>query len=340
MSLYNKDFFNLFYKNNKNLLASLDKFKNINIHNEYEVLNKMKLTKKDIKYIHKRLYNTNSENILNFEKNNLTLFSGKCYDNMETYKGTISTVTNNLTNKLLEKKQSNISALFSNTYFNCNKENKYKRVIIYNNIYNTTLLNFTTNDYSGRKYFRYLLTILILGNDYKFNINKNQFHSDGTLAQEIIYYFLEVYCYDRYNFFKNLSVNDYNNNTLNTLDNLNELFSNKIWIDEYPPIDGIIYLDFNSKDINYGIEIVIFINEFNLKEKNSIYINDGENFKEKKDEVTNFNPEININFKELDKKINNLYPPNILNIIEGGNYYHNKYNKYYNKYFNKLNSFQ
>jgi len=346
MSAYNKTFYDNFYVKNKSLFSTLDKFKNVDINNYDTCLNKLKLTINDIKKIHKNINNNNRRNIINYEPNKLTLFSDKCYDNFETeYKGTISTVSNNITNsKNIKDKNSDISLLLNLEYLTCRDPNKYKRVIVFKNKLNITLLDFSTSNFSGRKYYRYLFTKLILGDDYNLQNKTNGFYNDGTLGQEIIYYFLEIYCYDRYNFFKKLAINSYNDEIPQhvqetaplfpaLLANINELLVNKNWKNDYPPIDGVTYFD-KSPNSKYGIEIVIYTSEISLELINSIYINDGTNFVNKREDVTVFNPKT-IDFIKLEKIITLSHKPSNIKIIEGGDY-KSKYLKYKKK-LNGLN---
>ena len=222
------------------------------------------------------------------------------------------------------------------------------------NKFNMTLLNFSTRDYSGRSFYRYTLTKLILGDDYDPDeVVKNidtytGFYKDGTLGQEILFYFIEIYCYDRYNFFFNMANEQYlllgkvNKDTdIKDTDiknkKINELLKNKLWISEYPPIDGIIYLDKSNDDGREvsGIETVIFIPDIFLKKIDDIYINDGKNFKSKIKDVSELNPKL-IDFNSLFCYLKNLNSHK-QKLIGGG--YYDKYKKYKNKYLSLKNNF-
>jgi hypothetical protein len=179
-----------------------------------------------------------------------------------------------------------------------------------------------------------------LGDDYNQNmVVKNHakysgFYKDGTLGQEILYYFIEIYEYDRYNFFKNMANDEYYLiNNVDDIDKVNikidEFFSNKYWQNEYPAINGVIYID-KSSDIvsSVGIETVIFVNELYLQPTNNIYINDGINFKDNKEDVTDTNNDVVINMDALKTKLEGF---NINPQIQVGGHY-KKYMKYKNKY--------
>jgi hypothetical protein len=219
----------------------------------------------------------------------------------------------------------------NSNFFNCKNDDKYKKIIVMNNNYTMTFLNFSTLNYSGRSLYRYLLTKIILGDDYDLYIVSNNysnyygFYKDGTLGQEIIYYFLEIYCYDRFNFFYNLANEQY------LL--INELFENIFWSNEYPSIDGVLYIDKSIDDMKeiYGIETIVFTPEIFLNEINNIYINDGVNFTFDIENVTINNKPININFNILKEWLTHFNSSN--QIMVGGKKYNKKYLLLQKKYF-------
>ncbi len=355
MSLYNKAKFHEFFNspNNKILLRKLKKFASTNVDDLDSVLNTMKLTKNNIKTVHKTLSDNNPKNIINIPKKFIKLFSSKCFDNFETeYKGTLSTSSNMIQNNKLHTAPTKTS-MFS-AYFNCRNDNKFKRVVVLENNYDMTLLHFSSDDYSGRVYYRYMFTQLLLGDDYdQLEVIQNHskytgFYRDGTIGQEIIYYFLEIYNYDRFNFFKEYITRDYVETKKHgsavhgkeigppTSDKLNEMLSSKLWRNEYPAFDAVIYIDHNWEGNTdfAGVEIVVFISEIYLEILESIYINDGTNFTPNKSDVnTVLDPnDIVVDIDKLEQYINNRYvtPDNI--IMVGGNPYKQKYIKYKGKY--------
>lgn len=347
MSDYNKKFFIEFYKNsnNKLLLTKLNKFANLDISNFDKVLNNMKIKKEEIKELHKKLKKNNESSIINIKKESVKFYSAKCFDNLETeYKGSVSFVTDTFYNNDFPD---SFSAMLNSNYFNCKLPNKYKRIIMMTNIFNMTILNFSTSNYSGRSLYRYLFTKIILGDDYEpeliiQNIGEyTGFFKDGTLGQEIIYYFIEIYCYDRYNFFYNMANDEYilKKNQLSEEKNtkIKELLENELWQEEYPNIDAVMYIDksMDESKIVIGIETVVFINEVYLKKVKDIYINDGTDFKLDKTLVTNFtNPTINMNKLHCLLKEHNSQNQIM---VGGGESYYNKYLKYKNKYLNLKN---
>jgi hypothetical protein len=347
MSLYNKTFFFEFMKNdtNKLFLSKLKKFREIDITNVNKVLEVMKLNKDSVKKIHLLLQNDNNDAIINIEKKKIKFFTAKCFDKFETdYKGSVSFTTDTFIN---ETNENSFNALLNNEFFKCKSDNFYKRIIIMTNIYNMDFLNFSATNYSGRSFYRYIMTKMLLGDDYDpvmivKNFDKHHgFYKDGTLGQEIIFYFIEIYCYDRYNFFNNLSneqyllVDPHNKNSKDEKEEknnkINELLINKMWRSEYPSIDGVIYVDKsndNGKEI-IGIETVVFIPDIYLTKIDDIYINDGINFKSDLKDVVSKNPDqLRINFNSLSCMLKTLNSPT--QIMIGG--YHKKYLKYKNKY--------
>jgi hypothetical protein len=148
----------------------------------------------------------------------------------------------------------------------------FGRFIYFKNKCPLRILKPETKNYSGRYSFRYYLTIMILGDDYKFNF-KDEVFPDGTLGQEIIYYLLEIYAYDRYHFL----FNAYSKLTAIDPNITLEDFYGASNIDEvYPAMDGVYYYDHSiAKSINIrGTEILIFTPELLLNISEVFYITD------------------------------------------------------------------
>ena len=341
MSAYNKTKVEEFIRNpqNRELLSKLNKFKKIDLSNENLVINTMKLQKESVKRIHNFLLEKNKNAIINIKKDDVKFFTAKCFDDFEnSYKGTVSYTTNTFSN---DPNKTTFDVMLNKNYFNCRDSNKYKRVIIATNKYNMTLLNFSTSNYSGRSLYRYILTKFILGNDYNPQIVADNptkysgFYKDGTLGQLFIYYFLEVYCYDRFNFFKNMATEDYQlirdirDRDLAKQTKINEFLSNELWLNQYPGIDGVLYMDKSTNDrtVLTGVETVVFVQEIYLTTVDNIYINDGADFKSIKDDVTILTPPT-IDMDILKCTLNKLTSNNP--IMVGG--YHEKYLKYKKKY--------
>ena len=374
MSEYNKKAFDRFFANKSNLemLSELNKFKSININDKDTLLNTLKLTKSNVKNIYNNIKNSSYENsIIKINKNKLTLFSAKCNDNFETiHKGVLSTTTDLFINNKLHT--SSFRGSLVQKYFDCNESNKYKRLIVFKNKYNLTLLNFTSDNYSGRKYFRYLMTKELFGDDYDLSkVSQNYakysgFYKDGTVGQEFINYFIEIYAYDRYNFFMNLVKKDYETNIpctdtiqslpytysikYNCIENkYDEITENELWSNDYPPFDGIIYIDYTEGSSNSiagstcelsfdssthcresAVETVIYIPEIYLAIIKNLYMNDGEHFTFNKDEVISTNSNQMIMFAKLESFINDNFINTSNQLLVGGAY--NTYLSNKNKY--------
>lgn len=155
-------------------------------------------------------------------------------------------------------------------YYSLDKPYSFGRITYFFNDLPLTILNFYTADRRGRIQFRREVTQLILGDDYltkitNFNGQENHigFFKDKTIGQEIYYYFLEIYNYDRYNYF----INSYIKNNLSeevVKLSFGEFVSTLD--DDYPDFDGVVYFDTSSfKDIDYpGPEVLIFSAELKL----------------------------------------------------------------------------
>jgi hypothetical protein len=114
---------------------------------------------------------------------------------------------------------------------------------------------------------------------------------------------------------------------------INELFENIFWSNEYPSIDGVLYIDKSIDDMKeiYGIETIVFTPEIFLNEINNIYINDGVNFTFDIENVTINNKPININFNILKEWLTHFNSSN--QIMVGGKKYNKKYLLLQKKYF-------
>jgi hypothetical protein len=142
----------------------------------------------------------------------------------------------------------------------------FGRLTYFVNEFDLYFFDFSSKDYIGRAAFRHYITGLILGSDYydilltyKTNIDTGVF-ADKTIGQEIYYYYLEVYNYDRFHYFKNMhnkSPNKFNSKVFS------EYYNNQYFHDIYPPLDGVMYFDHSSNNnVQYpGIEFGIFIPE-------------------------------------------------------------------------------
>ena len=351
MSLYNKSKWDFFVNNNYNDIIQLNKFKNYN--NTDCILNNAKLSPNDIY----KLINLFSNNLKIYEigklktyhvlkskdgldtntyeniKNKINLNNLK-YDffeqfwtdnNTNTRTGTISmtscdnvsfesrTSYNNILNNY-----NNIGNIAINPNYFGKQINNFGRIVKFNNNHKLRILYCNPKNKLGRLFFRKAITKIILGEDYKFDF-KEGCYQDGCLGQEIIYYFLEIYNYDRYHKLTDL-FDDLNKDKEKLHINLPpdykfEQFYNDESVNiEYPSLDGIYYHDDSSVNIDkqdipvHGTEIIIFIPDKFFNIESSIFINDIINNNIKKYTFDN-------NIKEFHAYItNNINNPNNLDI--------------------------
>jgi hypothetical protein len=272
MSEYNKKFCVDLIINNKNELLKLKKFSSLNLLSSIdEFINCMKLSKDNIIKIENEI---GENNIMNIQTNGIKLYNTnkikkfyskselntyKLPENIfktsdpESYKGSMSFSSCFFKN---ENKIKDNFVSVNDVYFGTNFI-QFPRITSYTNDYKLRLFNFTTFDYTGRIYYRNLVTKLILGDDYKFNL-KNGFYNDSTLGQEVIYYLFEIYNYDMYNYINNIIENNKKDNHIVTYD---DIMNNPIWSKELHICNGIIYYDSTNDSHNNkidGIEICIF----------------------------------------------------------------------------------
>jgi hypothetical protein len=169
------------------------------------------------------------------------------------------------------------------------------------------------------------------------------------LGQEIINYFIEIYEYDRYNFFDKIAKTYYQKIRNHAYDvmlyddkiitKISELFSNKYWKKEYPPLNGVLYMDVSDNGSNqiYGVETLIFVNELILNNIKSIYINDGYHFVDNKSNVTNTDNNVFIHINLLATYLDRHIDASKYVSIGGMNKSINKFNKYNKKINNLIN---
>ena len=216
------------------------------------------------------------------------------------------------------------------------------------------------------------MTKELFGDDYDLSkVSQNYakysgFYKDGTVGQEFITYFIEIYAYDRYNFFMNSVKKDYETNIpctdtiqslpytysikYNCIENkYDEITENELWSNDYPPFDGIIYIDYTEGSSNSiagstcelsfdssthcresAIETVIYIPEIYLAIIKNLYMNDGEHFTFNKNEVISTNSNQMIMFAKLESFINDNFINTSNQLLVGGAY--NTYLSNKNKY--------
>ena len=154
-------------------------------------------------------------------------------------------------------------------YYDIENPKNFGRITYYKNNKTLHIYDFSSNNYKNRYVFRKFITELILGPDSTDKIINNNlsvqigFFRDDTIGQEIYYYFLEIYNYDRYN----RLLNSYNSfsSTFNK-SSFNEFCNDEMIITMYPPFDGVLYFDHSTyKNVNYpGTECLLFNNELNV----------------------------------------------------------------------------
>jgi hypothetical protein len=235
----------------------------------------------------------------------------------------------------LQKNDKSASVSLNPIYYNINNKLSFGRISYYRNKLPVCIYDFSGDNYKNRFIFRKIVTKLILGEDFFTKIivdNLNPiegFFKDNTIGQEIYYYFLEIYNYDRYNFL----LKSYNSFISNFNRGLFEEFLNSPEINrEYPPFDGVLYFDHSiHNNIQYpGTECLLFIKEiitkifgikcaFNNKFYNSLQFVDA---------INDFNmyldnPNDLVPIKDVCKEFNNIYK--------------NKYLKYKKKYLTLAN---
>ena len=226
-----------------------------------------------------------------------TKFSARFYDfydtlNIDSRKGSMSfSLCNNLPllHKLYESMCSLCNGLSSSCacaqiskedipasvslnphYYSASDPKLFGRITYFTNQFKLCLYNFTSNNYNNRFIFRTMITKLILGDDYFDVIIQNQFKptigffKDYTVGQEVYYYFLELYNYDRMNFIKNSFDNFFNSFNKGIFE---KYYNNDDINNTYPPFDGVLYFDNSEYDnINYpGTECLLFNKEFATK---------------------------------------------------------------------------
>lgn len=170
--------------------------------------------------------------------------------------------------------QDNYDAIVSMNprYYKLNEPITFGRMTFFTNIFNFHLLDFYSANYFGRQEFRRQITELILGKDYFTKVinnniygknKRNGFFPDKTIGQEVFYYMLEIYNYDRYNYL----IDAYKINGMSTKPG-SQCIDDFIGTDsqDYPAFDGVIYYDTSSSmKVEYpGPEILIFSADIKL----------------------------------------------------------------------------
>lgn len=137
----------------------------------------------------------------------------------ESFKGTMSfTTCHDVSSERNFGSNYNISV--SNVFLGMSDKD-IGRLQIYHNKYKLHLLNIGVNNLYHRRVFSYIMTKIILGNDYGFNYQSDNIVNEkmkcekcppdcigglwsmnGALHEKIINYFMEIYNYDRYNAIK------------------------------------------------------------------------------------------------------------------------------------------
>jgi len=179
------------------------------------------------------------------------------YDNMCVNSSLLSSTC---FNKICDESKSAMVSVNPKYY---NENDALGRISFYKNKFKLYLYNFSSPNYKNRYIFRLLITKIILGDDYldilssPFEYIKHGFFEDKTIGQEVYYYFLELYNYDRYKILKSSYDNFFDTFNRETFE---EYYNCDQINDEYPPFDDVLYFD-NSKykDMNFpGIECLIF----------------------------------------------------------------------------------
>jgi hypothetical protein len=320
MSLYNKSKWDYFVSSNYNQIIQLDKFKNC--HNGDNILDTAKLQPYDINKLinlfsnNLKIYEINklktyhvlkSKNKIDVHQynniKNKTNLNYSKYDffelfwkdnNENTRNGAMSmtscdnvskesrTSYSNPTNDLND--ESNIGNIAINPAYFGEQINDFGRIVKFKNSHKLRILYCNPTNKLGRYFFRKAITKILLGEDYTFNL-RDGCYKDGCLGQEIIYYFLEIYNYDRYYNLQMLFNNLKNNNEYELHINLPDKYTfEEFYNDEsvniyYPSLDGLYYHDDSSMKVDgteisvHGTEIVTFIPEKLFDISSSIFIN-------------------------------------------------------------------
>ena len=170
----------------------------------------------------------------------------------------------------LQQNDKSASISLNPKYYNIDNNQSFGRISYYNNKLPVCIYDFTGTNYKNRYIFRKLITKLILGEDFFTKIIVNNlnpiegFFKDNTIGQEIYYYFLEIYNYDRYNFLLK-SFNSFSSNF--NRGNFEEFFNSPETNKDYPPFDGVLYFDHSKHDnLDYpGTECLLFNKEIITK---------------------------------------------------------------------------
>jgi hypothetical protein len=237
---------------------------------------------------------------------------------------------------ITSKDDKSASVSLNPKYYGVETKESFGRISFYKNTLPLYLYDFTSSNYKNRYIFRTIVTKLILGTDYFdkiiiHNIKPTvEFFKDYTIGQEIYYYFLELYNYDR---------NKYLLHSFNTFTSVfnkgkfEEFYNSAEVIDSYPPFDGVLYFDHAiHNNIDYpGTECFIFNKELVTK-----FVGSKFNFNNTFYKSPDINNAIN-DFITYLANPTDLTP--MTNICEnfdkqqiGGDYYKNKYLKYKKKY--------
>lgn len=200
-------------------------------------------------------------------------------------------------------------------YFGNNLQYNSK-IVKFKNKLKVSILNCNADNYIGRYVFRKKITEIILGDDYNFDIQNNETYMDGSLGQEVIYYFLEIYNYDRFNELNHIYHEFLNKNlSVNTNISFENFYNDKLINKIYPSIDGVYYydqnkfIDKNRAEYNiHGTEIVIFTPDLCMNLYSVHYfniLNDKITFKDTKtlDEQINNLKNLIDNYDNLNKEI-------------------------------------
>lgn len=215
MSLYNRISAVLFIETNKRALLSYAKFKDLTMNSTTDdFIERMKLKPDDINKIHQlfnvvtlqpkqmlvtavALENHQNEIASNIDINNLEEFvmdDGAANQRQGTM---CFTTCHSISDKRNLGSNFNLS---TNSLFLGFREASLGRIIICKNIYPLHIINLTVDNLSPRKFYETLLTKLILGVDYDFNIRDSISYVDGRMDQRAARYFIEIYAYDRHKF--------------------------------------------------------------------------------------------------------------------------------------------
>ena len=239
MSIFNKNKVDGFFLKNHSFLNKLKRFSNVNDSNHFiEIVKKlfntdmqdMLLTFFEVKTIPKNTIfcsgdaeNNHSNNFITFDNNNNIQNYTRYYNIPELNENTVYNRkgTRYFTSNFLGYTYRNLGSTFNismSPTFLGQSDASIGRILLYHNTKDIYVLDLGNTSFQGRRFFSNMMTLYILGSDYKLdkiddefnNINKGcQVHniSDdcicgfwsgyGTLPEYLINYFFEIANYDK-----------------------------------------------------------------------------------------------------------------------------------------------